>query len=438
MSDRGTAEGSGRERILQLDVVRGLSIVLVVLAHTTVHPDLHSLLYFPLKVLNRVGFSGVDVFFVLSGFLVGGLLMKEYQRTGGITPSRFFVRRAFKVWPTFYAFLVAYGIAIVLKGHEGTIGDRTRDWFAHEWPNFFHIQNYVPRRHATIGLFWSLAVEEHFYLALPWVLIFVFGLRGTRLDRPRNIGFRMTATFVSIAIVCLALRWWTFTSLRPYLDKPGGIEGDEGAYRLFFPTHLRIDSLFCGVFLAYLVRFHGDLVERLRPARHVILAVSLLGWVPFYYGWSLREAEHGMPWGMAVLYLSAAGLVIYAHLGATAKGKSDHGVLRIPMLVLAWLGVRSYSIYVWHGYFARPVGVRVTRLLGLSGDVPGLEGWASDLIMIASNALVGAIGYELIELPGLRLRQRIAPDVRPDPVSLPQPIAAVEAPGESGIPQSPN
>jgi peptidoglycan/LPS O-acetylase OafA/YrhL len=387
--------------------VRGLSILLVILAHTELHPELHSFLYWPLTLLNKLGFSGVDIFFVLSGFLVGGLLMREYQEKGTIVPSRFFVRRAFKVWPTFYTFLVAYGaVRILLSKTPGSFYERARLFFVQEWPNFLHIQNYIPRRQATLGLFWSLAVEEHFYLVLPWVLILVFGLRGRRSTLPKT-GMRMTLTFAGIGILCLVLRWVTFVRLGPDLGKPGLLDGDLPAYLFFFPTHLRIDSLLCGVFLAYVVRFHGEIVERLRPYRHAILLVSLLGWVPFYLDWSM----HGYPWGMTVLYLSAAGLVLYAHFGATRTNREAHPLVLVPMQLFAWLGVRSYAIYVWHGYFAKPIGVRFTRWIEVSGDVPGLEGWTYDLIMIGANVLVGAIMYTLVEKPGLRLRQRIAPAI---------------------------
>jgi peptidoglycan/LPS O-acetylase OafA/YrhL len=410
-------------RVLQLDAVRGLSILLVMVAHAALRPELHSFLYFPLTAMNRVGFSGVDVFFVLSGFLVGGLLIGEFQKTSTITPSRFFVRRAFKVWPTYYAFLIAYAIAIVAGGHEGTMGSRASSLFAHQWPNLLHVQNYFARSR-PLGLFWSLAVEEHFYLVLPWALIFIFGLRRGPDSAAPNIGKRMTATFAAVAMVCLLLRWWTARIYGPMLEGANP-DYDLVAYRTCFATHLRIDSLFAGVYVAYLVRFRGPLVERLRPFRHAILGVSLLTWVPFYS--RAAATPEALVLGRAALYLAAGGLVMSAHLAATAPAPRSHGWLKLPMQVLGWLGVRSYAIYVWHGYFSKPVGVRVVRLLHLSGAVPGLEGWAHDLIMLAADALVGALMYELVELPGLRLRQKVAPAIVPTPTDT--------APGHGDAPE---
>ena len=78
---------------------------------------------------------------------------------------------------------------------------------------------------------------------------------------------------------------------------------------------------------------------------------------------------------------------------------------------MAWLGVRSYSIYVWHGYFAKPIANRATRLVHLTPGEPGIRGWAYDLVYLLADAFVGAVMFSLIEVPALRLRKRFAPPV---------------------------
>src|ERR1700733_8694882 len=90
-------------REIELDFVRGVAILLVLVFHYRPHN-----LLITSDILNRVqgsGWVGVDVFFVLSGFLVGGLMMKEWSRTGGVDSLRFLQRRAFKIWPAYYVFL---------------------------------------------------------------------------------------------------------------------------------------------------------------------------------------------------------------------------------------------------------------------------------------------------------------------------------------------
>jgi peptidoglycan/LPS O-acetylase OafA/YrhL len=392
-----------QRRVLELDVVRGLSILMVVISHTELHPELHSFLYWPLVAVSYIGWAGVDVFFVLSGFLVGGLLMREYEKTGALAPKRFLVRRAFKVWPTYYVFLFAYVAWMISFGAEApTPAGRAVFLGRALWPNLLHLQNYVG--HSPVGWLWSLAVEEHFYLILPWVLLLVFRPKrpGDRID-VRVTGRRMTCLFVATAVACLGFRAITFALTAP--------EDRADSLRLYFPTHLRIDSLLCGVFLAYLVRFHDDAVQRLRPWRGAILVASVLAWTPFYVRHDLHQGAL-YPFGFTLIWAAAAGLVIVAHLASTRPAGSS-GLLRRylerPMRALAWLGVRSYAIYVWHGYFAQPIAHRIALALHIRSSMPGIRGWANDLLYLATYFVLGAIMYELVELPGLKLRQRLAP-----------------------------
>ena len=99
----------------------------------------------------RIGWTGVDLFFVLSGFLIGGLILKEANLTGGFNYKRFLLRRILRPWPTLYTFL----LAMLLMGFPA------RDFF---WQISLHVQGYVPIESATH--LWSLAVEEQFYLLL--------------------------------------------------------------------------------------------------------------------------------------------------------------------------------------------------------------------------------------------------------------------------------
>jgi peptidoglycan/LPS O-acetylase OafA/YrhL len=393
-------------RVLELDVVRGLSIFMVMLSHLELHPEVHSFAYWPLAALRRVGWSGVDVFFVLSGFLVGGLLMREHQRTGTLAARRFWARRAFKVWPTYYVFLAAYAVAIVAFGSTAPTPTTRAALLAREIaPNVIHVQNYFG---SPVVWLWSLAVEEHFYLALPATLAFVLGARSSEArDR------RMGAIFAGAAIGCAALRAITYAVSAP--------EWQHDPTRMYFPTHLRIDSLVAGVALAYAVRYHAQAVERLRRWRFALLAASVLAWTPFYLHPEPRQGEL-YPFGFTIIAAAAAGLVLFAHFSSTPSTPSTKGepldergplrrALDAPMRALAWVGVRSYSMYVWHGYFAKPIAHRIVAPLGLGGTAPGLAGWAHDLIYLAIDVGLGVVMYELVERPVLAMRDGVAPAV---------------------------
>ena len=161
-----------KSRLVCLDFLRGVAILLVLGAHMP-HAGLEAGV--PLAGLLRLwhgfGGAGVDLFFVLSGFLVGGLLLAEIKRSGKADAKRFLIRRGFKIWPTYYVYLLALPLLQIWGGE-------TRFVDAALWSlraNLLHLQNYwlsgsafstlpnyiSPRPHT-----WSLAVEEHFYLAL--------------------------------------------------------------------------------------------------------------------------------------------------------------------------------------------------------------------------------------------------------------------------------
>src|ERR1700722_13574336 len=114
-------------REMELDFLRGIAILMVMDFHAPI-----SILLAPFRWLGfrNFGWAGVDVFFVLSGFLVGGLLIKEWKQSSRIDSRRFLIRRGFKIWPQYYVFL----LAMLLTGHRGL-----RDL----WGNLLNIQNYV-------------------------------------------------------------------------------------------------------------------------------------------------------------------------------------------------------------------------------------------------------------------------------------------------------
>src|SRR6266498_3684108 len=148
-------------RSKELDCLRCLAVLLVLCRHMPVLPDnLTGALRVPAHLLYEAGWAGVDLFFVLSGFLISGLLFHEHQRYGRINFKQFIVRRGLKIYPAFYCLIAAtVGIAVLNKWNL--------PW-KRIFAEVFFVQNYC------IGLWshtWSLAIEEHFYLLLPLLLI---------------------------------------------------------------------------------------------------------------------------------------------------------------------------------------------------------------------------------------------------------------------------
>jgi peptidoglycan/LPS O-acetylase OafA/YrhL len=198
-----------------LDVLRCIAVLLVLGFH---YP------YYGLW--GRLGWIGVDLFFVLSGFLISGLLFQEYKCTGAINFKRFLIRRGLKIYPTF-CLLIALAGGLSLLLHSSTL--RTQTFIS---PIF--AQGYdIGQGHALLAQAWSIAVEEHFYLLLPLLLLLLIAL--CRTEDP----FRVIPTpFVILVIVCFAFRWCTL---------PATID-----VRM---THMRMDGLLAGVTLG---SFHNS------------------------------------------------------------------------------------------------------------------------------------------------------------------------------------
>ena len=165
----------------QLDLLRGIAVIAVIAYH------------YPAFRWFDAGWAGVGLFFVLSGFLISGLLFADYKRNGKISIGRFLIRRGFKIYPPFYVFLlVTVPFLIFIFG--------PRRWPSRLFFECFFLQDYLPHLWPHT---WSLAVEEQFYLLLPPLLVGLSKLRRLGNDR----GFvLLPAISVALLLGCLLLR----------------------------------------------------------------------------------------------------------------------------------------------------------------------------------------------------------------------------------------
>jgi peptidoglycan/LPS O-acetylase OafA/YrhL len=349
-------------RNLGLDLLRFLAILLVIGRHLPLPVSSP----FLLSSWHCGGWVGVDLFFVLSGFLVSGILFREHQKTGRLDLKRFLIRRGLKIYPAFWALI---GITLLVATASPQRLPLTR-----VVSELLFVQNY------SDGLWnhtWSLAVEEHFYFALA--LLFV----GLIAWRPQNSFAVLPRLFLSIALICFGFRLlslWVFPvySHRWYL----------------FATHLRIDSLFFGVLLSYwhhYARLPGWI--RATPVR-LLIECGLLLLLPAFL-FPLERYKWVSVAGVILFYLGSGSLL----LGAIRLERSSNRFL----LLLGALGSASYSVYLWH----MPVNVWGTSLIQ-----EALGHHSYPLFFLA--CLVGSFtfGYfmsRLIERPALQIRDRLFP-----------------------------
>ena len=377
-------------RVVPLDVLRGVAILLVLLAHTPVSVKESGALAPGLGYLRYLGPSGVDLFFVLSGFLIGGLLFRELHDRGSLDLRRFLVRRGFKIWP-------AYGVFIGYLAVRLTVVDGKSPRLAvYELaPNLLHAQNYLwsPREHT-----WSLAVEEHFYVALPLLLIVL----ARRRVRERSAMDLVPLFAVVLAVVCAGLRAHAYRV-------PQG-------FNPHFATHLRIDSLFLGVALAYLYRFKPDRFEALRRHRLVLYGGALVALLvyPLLVRLDVRNVIVG-PLGATILAL-AYGAVVVAAVPSPIPDRARRGSVEPrtarSVAATAFIGFYSYPIYLWH----REVGPPFRALFdaGVLQSVPPSLRWLGVFALyVGAATLAGMLLGRLVDRPALALRDRLFPPRAP-------------------------
>ncbi|MEZ6183806.1 MAG: acyltransferase [Planctomycetota bacterium] len=346
-------------RLASLDVLRALAILLVLGRHwPAVGTPVPSWLF---QTWKRGGWVGVDLFFVLSGFLIGGLFFREHARHGRLDPVRFLIRRGFKIYPGYYA-LLAFSVVTGVANAPVTVRSTLCE--------AFYLQNYYGGHwHHT----WSLAVEEHFYLLLPALLLVL-------LRRRSGVPFAGIG-FVAALVLggCLVQR------MALVLTSPPSV--------VLAPTHLRLDGLLVGVYVAYLHHRHPTWFASLRPAvRGLLGLLGALCLAPCFW-FVLGRVPFVLTLGLTLNALGSA-LLLIAFLPSSCAGPLSRA--------LAAVGRHSYGIYLWH----MPVGLGVAAL---AARVTWLRPELALAVYLAGALGVGALLSRAIEAPLLRLRDRLYP-----------------------------
>ncbi|MDD5198739.1 MAG: acyltransferase [Terrimicrobiaceae bacterium] len=379
-------------RNLYLDVLRGIAVILVLFRHATLPPMPDGWEKSLLDSLNGGGWCGVDLFFVLSGFLVSMLLFKEYQRSNTVRLGRFFMRRGWKIYPMFWLFILA--TVLVLTFHPGQRKPETPKLMA----ELLFYQNYTPGLWAHT---WSLAVEEHFYLlvGIGLTALLAFPLRGRR--GLHAVPWICLGGMALLTAVRVMHSLWT-----PY-----------DHYTHLFPTHLRIDSLLMGVLISYLWCFHREAF--LAHVTRWRWPLAVMGLLLFAHPFVFLE-----PWrtwwqsslGLTALYLGA-GMIVAVTLSLPDVRQP---LIRWPLLFVAMAGVSSYAIYLWHmpwkvwgpTYLQKAMGIRRPVQLG-----PEDAFW----FFIFGSLLLGILLTLLVEQPLLLLRNKLFPSIPRQKDAAPSP-----------------
>lgn len=374
-------------RLIQLDVLRAVAIIMVFGAHFPDSMGHHNKEIFFisrnfLDLWQRCGWAGVDLFFVLSGFLVSGLLFKEQIKRGEVRLVRFLVRRGFKIYPAFYVMLVASVVSQVVC-HLIRSRWPLPDIKSYIWEAVF-LQNYggYVWRHT-----WSLAVEEHFYLILG-LGIFLMTKYVRKVENP--FVYIPRAYFILAPLVLLTrILTVHFCASRDW-HVCGG------------PTHLRFDSLLFGVLLSYYAHYHKEaLAGFVQKYRAPIAVLSLLLISPIFFVYQMSAFVYTV--GFTMFYLGFGGLLmIFVHW------EIPNDRVRKLLTPLAGIGLYSYSIYLWHWPVVAWWHILQFKIWGNPENAP--EIWTGGVYIVAS--LVVGIGMaKIIEIPFIKLRNRWFPSM---------------------------
>jgi peptidoglycan/LPS O-acetylase OafA/YrhL len=374
-------------RLKSLDVLRAVAVLLVFGRHFNLFRPLH-----------KGGWSGVDLFFVLSGFLISGLLFTDFRKFGRIRIGRFLVRRGFKIYPPFYAFL---GCTILMyaveHGHPPV-----RPFLA----EVFFLQSYLK---AIWAVTWSLAAEEHFYLVLPVLLILL-----CRFSRHQENPFRMLPwLFLSVAAGSLAFR------LVLCADGPRPLE------TVYYPTHMCVDALLFGVLLSYFHQFQPAVFDRLKALPGWFLLPASLSLIAPCFFLDLESSWFIQTLGHPMLYLGYGGLLLFA-LSGVALPAGFSSLARLGD-ALGFVGKHSYSIYLWHAAVAF-WGIEYLKRHGYVGAF----GPPQYLLCILVSLALGIGMSRLVEFPSLRLRDRLFPSLA-GPLTVRRPEAPAPLPLTSPV-----
>jgi peptidoglycan/LPS O-acetylase OafA/YrhL len=341
-----------------LDVLRGLAILLVFGRHAQSLEIPFDRLPASLSAWSRIGWCGVDLFFVLSGFLIGRLLLREFHSKGTVSVGRFLIRRGFRIYPPFWLMLIAS--CVVWGGAQGAF---TREAV---WGEVLFVQDYVAPEWRIWDHTWSLAVEEQFYLVLPIALWLISKL--ARAGRAARLAGITAAVIVVAALVARLAVSRTEFALHTHV----------------FPAHLRMDALAIGVVLAAVELRAGEQLRRWIREHRLSLVLTVAFGAAWIWHYPLEAPAMTGP-GFSIVAVACAALLCLAL-------DWKPGLRWTPLAVV---GRASYSLYLFH----LPVRLGLRN----AGIVAG-ESWQSFAVFLGLALAVGLSLHVTLERACLSLR----------------------------------
>jgi peptidoglycan/LPS O-acetylase OafA/YrhL len=336
------------------------------------------------------GFVGVDIFFVISGFLITGLLLRERQTTGRISFTGFYKRRIRRIIPaiilvTVVTVLASFYLLNAGRGRQTLVDGVWSLFFSANWRFAVSGTDYFqaggPR--SPFEHFWSLGVEEQFYLVWPWIMVAIFALVNRRVDYASRVAHRLVGVVMAL-IVLVSFVYASFLTSNP-----------TWAY---FSTFARVWELGVGALLAVMAATLASIPAAWRPA------LAWLGLAGIFTSFFVIDENTQLLGTWGTIPVLSAALVIAAGTGAQPRY-----LLPLTHPVSVWVGELSYSLYLWHF----PVIILMASVL----PKPSVLYYVSSSLLILGLSVAAFYGLEdpvrksawLTGLPAEEKRRRLQP-----------------------------
>ena len=361
------------DRVHGLDTLRALAVTLVVLHHYTLFVSNDDDTF---GWVGRIGWAGVDLFFALSGYLIGNQILAALASREGLSLKHFYARRLLRTLPNFWVVLAIYFLWPAF-GEDAPLLPL--------WRYLSFTQNIGLEPGTGFSHSWSLAIEEQFYLLLP-----ALAMLGAALRARISVAWIVVGAVVIGGMLLRAWLWSAHVDAHKY--------GIYFYYKLIYYSSLcRLDELVAGVALALLKNRHPQTWAALTRHGRVWLLAGLA--VTALAFWRFLDDHYGFAptvFGYPLLGLGF-GLLILAAL-------SDHSGLReLRIPGAASLALWSYAIYLSH----RGVSALGAQVLSTLGYGPQTK--VAIVALLALSVLAGWLLYRLVETPFMRLRERYVP-----------------------------
>ena len=365
------------KRLYGLDTLRAIAIIIVLIYHYKVVVSSENIFGF----MSQLGWTGVDLFFVLSGYLIGNQILSAFAKGQDFSLKQFYIRRILRTLPNYYFVLALYFIFPVALSGTAT---------APLWSFLTFTQNLDLRAGETFTHSWSLCIEEQFYLIFPVIALLI-----AYAKRSVTLGWVAIVSAMLLAIFLRGFNWYEHgeaaIAMQPFME------------HIYYSSFTRFDELLPGVAIALLKSFHPNTYAAMLRRGNLLLAIGLVSvGIVFYafqnyayienYGRTLIVTA----FGYSFLAISFAILV----LAALSPNSLLHRI-RIPGA--ASIALWSYAIYLIH----KPLFLVLKAPLTEFGIE--INGWWGVAIIMAVSVFCGWALYFFVETPFMKVRARFYP-----------------------------